>query len=175
MKILFGPVAICSCLLIATACHKSDDNHNNNNTLSKTDQEFMVKAAYANLNEVDAGSLAAMQGSDSSVKAFGQHMVTEHGQAYNELKSIADSYNDSTLPTAPDAQHQLIKDTLMTLTGHAFDSAYINSQVKDHQVAVALFQSEADNGTGKLKDYAIKYLPHVQEHLAKADSILSNF
>ena len=173
MKTLFAPAAICACMLIATACHKDDDT-GNNTTPSKTDEAFMTKAAYANLAEQDAGSLAAVQATDSATKAFGVQMVAEHGAAYAELKVIADGYN-ATLPSAPDSMHKLMKDTLMTLTGHAFDSAYISAQIRDHQTAVALFRDEADNGTGKLKDYAVKYLPHIQEHLAKADSIMANF
>lgn len=173
MKTLLGPVAVCICCLLAVACHKND--HDNNNNPSKGDEAFMNQAAYANLGEQDAGALAASKALDSSVKAFGQQMVNEHGDAYNELKDIAAEYNNTSLPTTPDSLHKLIKDTLMSLSGHAFDSAYIAGQIRDHTAAIALFQNEAQNGTGKLKDYAVKYLPHIQEHLAKADSIQAHF
>jgi putative membrane protein len=58
----------------------------------------------------------------------------------------------------------------------SFDTAYINSQVKDHQAAVNLFQSEISAGaTQSVKDYASKYLPHIQMHLNMADSIRTTF
>src|SRR3982751_180025 len=108
MKTLIAPIAIFGCLLLATACHKNDDNNNNGN-LSKEDEAFMIKAAYANLNETDAGTLAVTKALDSSVKAFGTQMATEHGEAYAELKNIANGYNYSSLPTTPDSLHMMLK------------------------------------------------------------------
>ena len=61
---------------------------------------------------------------------------------------------------------------LNSLSGHSFDSAYISSQVMDHQAAVTLFQNEISNGNNSsVKSYASTYLPHIQMHLQKADSL----
>lgn len=173
MKILLGAIAICGGLLLTTACHKSDNNNNNTN-LPNFDQIFMDQAARANLAEQDAGSLAVTQALDTSVKAFGQQMVDEHGQAYNDLKNVAAGYHYTSLPTAPDSAHVLIKDSLMTLTGRNFDTTYIAQQIADHQHAILIFTAEMQGGTGAARDYAVKYLPHIQDHLAKADTILAH-
>jgi putative membrane protein len=75
-----------------------------------------------------------------------------------------------------DAQHQMLMSRLDTLNGLAFDTVYINSQVKDHQANVTLFQSEVSAGSNQsVKDYASKYLPHIQMHLNMADSIRTTF
>jgi putative membrane protein len=58
------------------------------------------------------------------------------------------------------------------MDGFPFDTAYMNSQIKDHQKAIALFETEISNGKDQeLKDYARKYLPYIQMHHHTADSI----
>ena len=61
------------------------------------------KAAAGGLAEVALGQLAQQNGSSPQVKAFGQRMVTDHGQANQELQQIAQTEN-LTLPTAPAAR-----------------------------------------------------------------------
>jgi putative membrane protein len=163
-----------------TACNDDDDNNtnqNNNNNVTDTnlqdnDRQFTEKAAMANMTEVEFGNLAATQGSDSSVRAFGQMMKTEHTMALNELDSLAKTYTNVTWPSAMDTVHQAMLDSLKTMSGHAFDSAYMSSQVADHQNTLNLFTTEIDNGAADpIKAYANKYRPHIQAHLDMADSI----
>jgi putative membrane protein len=60
-------------------------------------------------------------------------------------------------------------DYLMTLNGYQLDSAYVQSQVADHQAAVTLFQQAQNNADdNEVRAYASKYLPHIQEHLTDA-------
>jgi putative membrane protein len=166
-------VHVIPALLLATvflfgACNKDDDN---NNGTPQSDQDFMVKAAQSNLAEVDAGQLAASKSGNAAIKMFGQMMVTDHTQAFAELKINADSLK-FTLPASPDSMHIALKQKLSTLTGKSFDSLYINSQVNDHHTAISLFESEASSGYDqRLRNYANKYLPGLRMHLHMADSI----
>lgn len=149
------------------ACNKFFPNNDNN--LSQLDRSFMTQASYANNSEVAAGQVATTKGMDSSVKAFGAFMVSEHSTAQNELQAIADSI---TLPDTPDSVHMMLLQKLQTLSGHTFDTAYIQSQIKDHNMAIVLFKQEADYGENKkLRDYAAKNLPHLRMHLEMADSV----
>lgn len=157
-------------LIAWSAC--DDDDDDNDRSLNDTDENFVEKAALANMTEVEFGKLAATNASDSSVKSFGQHMVTEHTTALNELKSISDNYDGIDWPSGMDQQHKDMHDQLMGMSGYAFDSLYIHSQVMDHQTTRDLFQSEVSGGNEqRVRSYASKYLPHIEEHLAKADSI----
>jgi putative membrane protein len=71
-----------------------------------------------------------------------------------------------------DAAHVTLMQTLQGLSGRAFDSTYIVNQVSDHQKTVTDFQTELSSGSrSEVKDYANKYLPKIQMHLQKADSI----
>jgi putative membrane protein len=152
-----------------SACDDDDDNER---SLNAVDDNFVEKAALANMTEVDFGQLASTKATNTAVKAFAQHMVSEHTTAQNELRDIADDYNNIDWPDDLDQQHQQIKQQLMTLTGYAFDSLYMASQVMDHETTRNLFQNEITNGTEqRVKSYASKYLPGIEHHLHQADSI----
>ena len=60
------------------------------------------------------------------------------------------------------------------MSGAAFDKAYMQDMVKDHQKDVAEFQKESSNGSDPdLKSWAATTLPTLQEHLRMAKEALS--
>jgi putative membrane protein len=163
-KVLWWMLAVTG--VIVSACDDDD-----NNVIADTDRNFMVSAAQANQAEIELGELAASKSTTEGVREFGQMMQTEHQTALNELESIADD-KDVDLPSTLDAKHQQLKQRLTTLIGYSFDTAYMNSQVADHAATEALFRTERDNGQDqRLREYAAKYLPHIQMHFQEADSI----
>lgn len=159
------------CLTVMTsiaACDKDDDDDNN---LSATDRNFITQASYANNSEISAGAVASVKGSDSTVRMYGAHMVSDHSMAQSELRSLVERWSITT-PTMPDSMHLAMMKKMEPMQGRMFDTAYINSQVMDHNMAIALFQQEANNGeNNRLRDYANKYLPHLMSHKKMADSI----
>lgn len=158
-------------LVVLAACNK--DKENTNDDVSSTDQQFLTQVSIGNNAEIMAGQLAATKGTNAGVKAFGQMMVTEHGMAQSDLQTLA-SRLGQTLPDTVDAEHQMLMTRLNTLSGYSFDTAYINSQVKDHQKTITLFQNEiSDGNSDSVQNYATKYLPHIQMHLQTADSLSS--
>jgi putative membrane protein len=153
-------------LAILSACKKDKAND-----LNSTDQNFMTQVNIGNKAEIMAGQLAATKGNSAGVKAFGQMMATEHGQAQSDLQALAASLG-RTLSDTVDAEHQALMARLNSLSGYAFDTAYINSQVKDHQKTLNIFQTEISDGDNdRVQNYASQYLPHIQMHLQKADSL----
>lgn len=102
---------------------------------------------------------------------FADTMVSNHKLAQTDLKKIADSLK-VVLPTSQDSAYFKSKENLDTLTGSAFDSTYVATQIAAHQNAVSVLQGETENGQNKsLMDYANKYLPIIQMHLAMGDSL----
>ncbi|RYY10306.1 MAG: DUF4142 domain-containing protein [Chitinophagaceae bacterium] len=158
---------------VMSGCDKDDDDDQNN--ISTNDRDFTMKANMANHAEVDAGQLAATKGMEAGVRDFGAHMVADHTTAKLELKDIATSLGVYA-PDSLDAEHVQLKAQLMLLSGRAFDSVYIHSQVKDHQKAIALFEAQAGSGENRrLIDYANKQLPHLRMHLHTADSLAAEY
>src|SRR6476620_4549728 len=58
-------------------------------SLSEKDKTFMKKAAKGGMMEVTMGKVAEQNAKNDDVKSFGKRMVTDHGKANDELKSIA--------------------------------------------------------------------------------------
>ena len=125
---------------------------------------FYNKASEANLAEIQAGKLAEIKG-NAQVKNLGKQMVEDHTKAENELKDLAKKEN-ITIATSPDEEHKQAVADMAKLSGSAFDSAYMASQLADHKVAVSLFTEESTSGTdAAAKAYAAKYLPKLKMHL----------
>jgi putative membrane protein len=178
--------ALCLAAFAWSACNNSDSNNSNMKTLTSTDKYFILNAANANRAEIDIGQLAVANATSrdtttnsnpnngsqqDSVKAYAQMMVDDHTQAQNELQTIANDWN-VTLSSSLDAQHTDLKNRLSSMKGMAFDTAYIQSQIADHQTAITFFESEVNHGTEKqILNYANKYLPILRMHLQQADSI----
>jgi putative membrane protein len=135
------------------------------------DQAFYMQAAEGGMAEVEAGKLAQAKGNSAAVKDFGSQMVADHGKANAKLKSIA-ANKQVMLPSAPSAEHQTMKKKLEGLTGAAFDAAYVQGQVADHEKVAALLEKEIASGKdADAKAFAMETLPTVKAHLAMAQKL----
>jgi putative membrane protein len=132
----------------------------------------------SNVGEITAGMLAQQRGTDSSVKAFGAMMMTEHSQLdqqgaqLSQQIAVAPTMPDSTLPRLIQAE----SDTLRRATpGAGFDRLYIAQQIIDHQRTLAL----VDASIGIAQHAPLKTAlqsqvrPSVAAHLARAQEIQS--
>ena len=136
--------------------------------LKRPDNTFLTSAAQGGMAEVEMGRLAVQKASNPAVKEFGQHMVDDHSKANDELKGIA-SQKSLSLPASLTAKDKATITRLSHLDGAAFDRAYIDDMVKDHQEDIAEFQKESnDGGDPDLKAFAAKTLPTLQQHLQMA-------
>lgn len=162
-------------LPVTLSCCSDDDNDDYGNFVSQNDRDFVMKAAMSNRAEISAGELAATKARDVSVKSFGSMMVMHHGEAREQLRQLA---SDLSLyaPDSLDAEHVALAQQLQTLEGRSFDSMYIHSQVKDHQVAIALFESEASSGNNeRIRTWAAGMLPRLKMHLHQSDSLANGY
>jgi putative membrane protein len=137
------------------------------------DKTFVMMAAQGGMTEVQLGQMAADKGSSSDVKDFGSKMVTDHGKANDELKSIATS-KGLTVPDKLDAKHQAMVDKLSKLSGAAFDKEYVMDMVAGHKKTDALMKKEAASGKdADLKAFASKTDETVEMHLKMIEDIQS--
>jgi len=151
------------------ACDKDDDD--DNETYNQQDKNFAMMASMSNYAEIDAGQTASTKGTNAGIREFGSMMVRDHTKAGQELKPITSGLGLYS-PDSLDAKHVALKAQLATLTGRAFDSVYIHSQVEDHQAAIDLFTDESEDGKqADLKNFATKTLPNLKMHKMHADSL----
>jgi len=153
-------------------------------------REFINNMAIAGMAEVQLGEVASERGQDPDVKAFGQMMVTDHTKADEALKQVA-SQASVQLPTQLDEKHRELADRLMKLQGQEFDRAYMKAMVEGHDevheqllqqagwistrndtsVPAAVGTSGSTSGDSGVRQWAIKTLPTVQQHLQRAREI----
>lgn len=149
-----------------------DDNPLDRPNLNETDETFVETAATSNMAEIKFGELATTKASDSLVRVFAKRMVDEHKLAQDELKELADDYGGVDWPNDVNKAHKDLLGQLDNVEGYTFDTLYMRTQVMMHEDAVATFQAATTNSTEvRVKSYAAKYLPKMEMHLEKADSV----
>src|SRR5437867_13267102 len=122
-------------------------------SVTPKDKTFMKKAARGGMMEVAMGKMAEQKAQSDDVKSFGKRMVTDHGKANDQLKSIASQKNVE-LPS---------KEPTETWTS---DKAYMNTMVRDHEKNLAEFKEEAKSGSDPdVKKFAEDTAKVIQEHL----------
>jgi putative membrane protein len=158
-------VAIVVCTWLATSAFAGQRQQ------ASPDQAFVKKAAVGGLAEVQLGKLAVERAASPDVKQFGQRMVDDHEKANRELMAVVEPKGIA-LPTALDRKHRQAADRLAKLHGPAFDRAYSQQMVKDHEETVRLFRTEAQQGNDpELKRLAATTLPTLEEHLNMARNL----
>ncbi|HMC22268.1 MAG TPA: DUF4142 domain-containing protein [Thermoanaerobaculia bacterium] len=137
-------------------------------SLSDADKTFMTKAAEGGMMEVNLGTLAAAKATANEVKDFGNRMVTDHGKAGDELKTLA-ANKGVTLPTQPGDEEKKASNDLSMKKGKDFDKAYMSLMVKDHEKDIAEFEKESKEAQDPdLKNWVTRTLPIIQDHLKMA-------
>ena len=136
--------------------------------LSAQDKEFVMKAAMGGMAEVQMGQTAQAKAQSADVKAFGKRMVDDHSKASDELKQLV-TVKGLAMPTETTQENKDAAQHLSSLSGKAFDKAYMDHMVEDHVKDVAEFQKASDSATdADIRNWAAKTLPTLQEHLRMA-------
>lgn len=134
-------------------------------------RQFITFAAQGGMAEVQLGQLAQQKAENPQVKQFGQRMVTDHTQLNNQLMQVAQQIGVQP-PTQLNEDH---RDTLQKLekrSGAAFDRAYIDNMVDDHQRDLRRFKNQAQDGDNpQVKNLAQQAVPILQQHLQMAQQI----
>jgi putative membrane protein len=149
---------------VTTACAADSD-------LKRADKNFVETAYQDGLAEVKMGELAVAKSANAEVKAFGQHMIDDHGKANAELKILADSKKVA-VASDPSMVAQGKAKMIDAKTGADFDKAFAQDMVKNHKKAVELFEKASQEVTDSaIKDFATKTLPTLKSHLTMAEEL----
>jgi putative membrane protein len=139
------------------------------------DADFIMKAAEAGMKEVEAARVAAEKASNSDVKMYARRLVVDHAIVNEELLKLSRSKNVTlkvALQTDPTELLKAGQPTPVTPEGVAFDRAFIDQMVQDHQQAIDLFKAEADDGKDRdVKEWAEKKLLTLKAHLELAKDL----
>jgi len=167
-KTLIIIIAVLGTAVFMQSCTKDSSTN-----YMMTNQDFITQASSSNMFEIAAGNLAINNSANANVKAFGNHMISDHSQAAAEMATLV-SKKGLTIPTAMSAKDQNNYNMLAALTGTAFDKQFAMIMVTSHQQTIALFQTAAGNTgvpDGDIRAFASGKLPTLKEHLAEAQTL----
>ena len=139
--------------------------------MDNNDAAAMKQLAQDNLNEVEAGKLAANKAQRPDVKQFGQKMADDHARMFEDLKKLAKT-KDVALPDKAALKDLAQTKMLERKSGADFDREFMEHMVKGHEKALL----EANATAVKAKDPDFKSAAQqaaykIQEHLQLAKRI----
>jgi putative membrane protein len=142
--------------------------------VSPAEQDFTMKAAQANLAEIQVARLAIERSQNKDVKGFADMLVKDHTSALEKLRNLMMDYNLPQTATLPaDAKQEI--DRLAALSEGDFDREFANMMVSDHQKAIELFHDEFGTAQNHdIREYVEGVLPKLEEHLKKAQELQSS-
>ena len=168
MKMTFGAAVAALAVFAAPALAQSP-----------SDAQIASIVVTANQVDIDAGKLAESKGTSKDVKAFGKQMVTDHTGVNKQAVALV-----TKLKVSPEdnATSQSLKkggednaQNLKTLSGAAFDRAYIEHEVAYHQQVIDALDKtlipSAQNA--ELKSLLVSVRPAFVAHLEHAKMIQS--
>ena len=141
-----------------------------------TAQTFVIRAAIANMMEIDLADLALSRSHDAGLQAYARRMRDEHWRAQEKLRAVAGDAKIA-MPAMPDKKHQDLKVALKRAPADEFDAGYVKAIVAGHDEAVALFDAAANSKTSALPEsfqrYATEMLPMIRSHRDAAHALQS--
>lgn len=141
--------------------------------LNTTDRLFVKLVGMGNAGEIELGKLADARAGHAGVKAFGRMVVQDHTSTANKLAGLAKQAGVA-MPNEPDPEQKATRTRLEGLRGAAFDAAYLQSQLVDHQKTAQLLQWEIGAGQeASLQRLAVDALPIVLEHLQQVQALIA--
>jgi putative membrane protein len=140
-----------------------------------SDANILAVMGMADSMEVAEGKLVQGKAKSADVKKFGAMMVTDHSKMMSEGKALATKLNVVPAPPAGDnmkSEGDMAMQTLMSVSGTTFDSAYVAMAVADHQkVLDKLNQMRGQAKSPDLVAAIDKAIPVVQHHLDGAKTL----
>ena len=142
-----------------------------------TDAQIASIVVTANQVDIDAGVLAEARGASAEVKAFGKQMANDHkgvnASAVELVTRLKVTPEDNPTSQALKAGGDKNLVTLKSLSGAAFDKAYIANEVAYHQQVLDAVDKvlipSAKNG--ELKALLVKVRPAFVSHLEHAKHV----
>lgn len=141
-----------------------------NTSASNADSAFVTEGMQGDNGEVAIGNLAATKASSQAAKDFGKMLATDHGAHKQKLAALASSAG---IPTTdePSEEGKANLDKLKGLSGAAFDKAFKQAMIDDHQKDIAKYEKQASSGDPQTSALAKETLPTLRKHLATAQSL----
>jgi putative membrane protein len=165
--------SLCGTLLVLALCATSAW------AAGPTDAQIAAIVVTANQVDIDAGKLAKTKAHSKDVREFAQRMITDHSGVNKSATELVERLHVTPEPNPTSESLQKGGDEnlakLKTLSGAAFDKAYIDHEVAYHEAVISALDKtlipSAQNA--ELKALLVKVRPAFVVHLDMAKQIQS--
>ncbi len=141
-----------------------------------TDADIFAMVGAVNRGEIAEGRMAETKATNPAVRAFAKDMVTAHAMLLNQGQALAKRLNitpSASADTAIVAMNKTMASAVGNMPkGMAFDTAYVNSQIQGHTMALDLVKNaEGRAQNAQLKTMLTTAQPIIQKHLDRIKDI----
>ncbi len=131
-------------------------------------QSFLTKAAEEQQIEISLGDLATQRAMNARVKEFGAQMVEDHKKASQQIEQLA-MKEGMQLSPGVSSKHKQEVDELSQLFGHAFDRAYMDYILRNHETIIEECEEHVKTSQNDgIKQWIISILPILKVHRINA-------
>jgi len=134
--------------------------------LSRSDRNFLEKAAKSGMEEVEISQVVALRLSNPRVRELAEAMIKDHTAVNTELADLA-ARKGVTLP----ADMTKAVEKWSAKAAKDLDKDYLEALQDDHQEAVKLFEKASKSEDAEIAAFAMKHLPSLQQHLQQVNSL----
>jgi putative membrane protein len=133
---------------------------------------YLARAGAGDLYEIQSSQLAQQKATAANIRDFAQMMIEHHTGTTRKLMSAARAAGIAPSPPALEPPQRAMIEELRSLSGNAFDAAYLRQQRAAHDQALALHSSYAENGDRPaLRVTARSAVPIIRTHIDRLDAI----
>lgn len=137
-------------------------------------REFVEETASSSMMEVELAQLAQQNAQSQEVKDYAQMIETDHKEANERLKTIAQQKN-ITVPAEMKDDHRSDIDDLRDKTGEEFDKDYMDKMVSAHEDDISKFEDmRKDVQDPDLQSWIDNTLTSLRHHKEEAERIKEN-
>jgi putative membrane protein len=145
-------------------------------TAKLTDANILAKEAGGDSSEVQIATMARDKATSPAVKSYAEMLISDHSKALDEGHKLAKKIDVAPQAPANDTTAQMtthVLDRLRSIAkGAAFDTAFVNHEVEDHQHDIQeAHEMAAAAQKPEVKDAVQKSLPVLEKHLKRAQDL----
>jgi putative membrane protein len=131
----------------------------------------------SNTTEIQLSTLAAKKAGSPQVKQIARKLVTDHTKNREEVRALAQKVNVTLTPaqggSVSSADSVAMPQDLQTLSGAAFDKAWLQNQINAHNANIQRIQNQTLPAIQdpQIKSYLQKTLTDMQGHLGSLEQV----
>jgi putative membrane protein len=141
--------------------------------VKQEEHSFVCYATVLDRAQLQSARLAQERAMSPAVKRVAATTIAEQEVLDRRLGDIAEQHEGVIPPHGLDEPHLAMLDQLKSLSGEAFDRAYLEDRLREEEATIAVLRQELAEGSEPiLRRFALDTLPLVEERLRETQSLI---